>query len=632
MRAFTTLKTKLLCLLLSVSLIASSVTACGTGNDSKLPTDDKNTSESSSAVSDSTQSESSATSESLQPSESSAEVSEEALAEQERFSAYTRELFLESALDNTINLHYTLADPEGFGITEYPITLGSFEEWTEEDILTDLDEMSVELKTYDYSLLTDEQKMTYDILIHYIDTERLGASMSLYYEPLGPTTGAATQLPITFAEYKFYREQDVIDYLRLLPMLKDYFDSIMALQRRRADAGLFMTEATLDANLEICANFVANPENNFLITSFTSRMEKIDWLDDQKKADYIAQNTAIVHDSIIPAFNALSDALEAMRGSCTEDGGLARLPQGKEYFTYLMESRIGSDRDVSEMVELLESYQMNQLTRLQALFSANPALAQQFDSFEYTYTDPEAALNYLKNCISEDYPEIPETSFTINYVEKELEEVMSPAFYMIPPLDRYLENTIYINNGSVDDDTIFTTLAHEGYPGHLYQNVYFNSNNSEPLRSMLSYLGYSEGWSTYVENESYAYDPKITDALAEAYALNSSVILSVYALLDICINYLGWDRAQTGDYVEQFFGEQPAEVINEIYDAIAGDPCYYLAYHGGYIEILELRSIAETTLGDNFNLKEFHKFFLDLGECPFSLANQRLADWLEDQK
>jgi len=614
MRNHSTLKNRLLCLLLALSLISASLTACQSGKGSDPSTESTQPS--------ATQPVTSAPTDEIDP---------EALshAEQERFTAYTYDLFLESVLDNTVNLHYTLADPESFGITEYPITLGSFEAWTEEDILNDLDEMSVELSTYDYELLTDEQKMTYDILRHYIDTERSGASLSLYYEPLGPTTGAATQLPITLAEYKFYREQDIKDYLRLLPMLKDYFDSIMALQQRRADAGLFMTEATLDANLEICANFVANPENNFLITSFASRMKKIDWLDDQAKAAYIAQNTAIVNDAIIPAFNTLADALEAMRGSCTEDGGLARLPEGTEYFTYLMEARIGPDRSVEEMVDLLETYQIKQLTELQNLFSSNPELATLFGKFKYTYTEPEAALNYLKDKIAEDYPEIPDTTFTINYVEKELEEVLSPAFYMIPPLDRYLENTIYINNGSVDKSTIFTTLAHEGYPGHLYQNVYFNSNNTEPLRSMLSYLGYSEGWATYVENESYGYDPKISRSLAKAYALNSSVTLSVYAILDICINYLGWDRLQTGDYVAQFFGKQSDAVINEIYDAIAGDPCYYLAYHGGYIEILEMRKIAEATLGKNFSLKEFHKFFLDLGECPFSLANQRLADWLE---
>jgi uncharacterized protein (DUF885 family) len=202
---------------------------------------------------------------------------------------------------------------------------------------------------------------------------------------------------------------------------------------------------------------------------------------------------------------------------------------------------------------------------------------------------------------------------------------------MIPPLDRYEENTIYINNGSVDEDTLFNTLAHEGYPGHLYQNVYFNSQNTEPLRQVLSYTGYSEGWATYVEYESYGYAPNVNADLARFWSLNSSITLSVYAALDIGINYEGWSRTETGSYIAQFFGQQSDSVVNEIYETLAGDPCYYLCYYGGYLEILEMRDIAEIALGDSFNLKEFHRFVLDLGECPFDLANQRLADWIETQ-
>ncbi len=604
MQRHPSLKTRLLCLILALSMVL--MTACSP----KTPDAGKTTEA---------------------PVETDAGTAA-ARAEQERFSAYTNDLFLESILDNTVNLHYTLSDPESYGITEYPITLGSYEEYTEEDILNDLDEMSVELATYDYSLLTDDQKMTYDILQHHIDTERGASDLVLYTEPLGPVTGAATQIPIVLAEYSFYREQDVIDYLQLLPHIQEYFESIIAFEERRADAGLFMPEFVLDANVDICADFLENRDQNYLILSFASRLESADWLDEQKKADYIEQNRNIVFDSVFPAFEYLSSSLESMRDFCAPEGGLCRLPEGKRYFAYMMESSLGPDRTVEEMLELIETYQQTQLNKMFTILQSVPELQTSLDSFGFTLTDPEGILNYLKDKISDDFPEIPDTSYTVKYVEKELEEVMSPAFYMIPPIDRYLENTIYINNGSVDKTTLFTTLAHEGYPGHLYQNVYFKNKNSEPLRSMLSYKGYSEGWATYVEACAYSYDPKVNKNLLTIMSLNNTVTLSIYAALDICINYLGWDRAQTEEYIEQFFGDVESEVVDEIYNAIAGDPCNYLAYHGGYLEIMEMRSIAEATLDKDFNLKEFHRFVLDLGECPFSLANNRLADWLEAQE
>lgn len=609
MRNHTSLKTRLLCLFLILSMLT--LTACDSQN-----IDSGNSTESS-GVSD--------------PSKASPDDHVDPRKEQERFSAFTYDVFLESVLANTINLHYTIADPESYGITEYPITLGSYEVWTEEDILADLDEMAVELATYHYNVLTEEQQMTYDLLQHYIETERDAADLYLYGEPLGPTTGAATQLPITMAEYKFYCEQDIKDYLQLLPLMQGYFESIIAFEEARIAAGLFMSEATLDANLEICADFVENPEKNFLITSFASRLEKVDWLDDQAKADYIEQNRTIVMDSVFPAYDYLASALEDLRQHCTIDGGLAELPEGQEYFAYLMASRIGPDRTVEEMLQLIEEYQQSQIMQMSILMYRNPELETAANTFGFTMTEPAEILDYLKEKIAADYPEIPDTSYTIKYVEKELEEVLSPAFYMIPPLDRYLENTIYINNGSVDSGSLFSTLAHEGYPGHLYQNVYFNSNNTEPLRSMLSYLGYSEGWATYVENEAYAYDPSIDSDLLNMMALNNSITLSIYAALDIYINYEGWDREATNDYLSQYF-ELDKATSDLIYDTIAGDPCYYLAYHGGYLEIMEMRAVAEATLGDDFNLKEFHQFVLDLGECPFSIANQRLADWLETKE
>jgi len=560
------------------------------------------------------------------PSDPTGEVAE---AEQERFSQFTDDLFIETILSNTINLHYSLSEPENFGITEYPITFGDNELWDEQMLLDELTELTTELRTYDYSLLNDDQQMMYDILNHYIETETVGIPLYLYSEPLGIFTGAATQIPITLAEYSFYREQDIKDYLELLPQLKSYFELLISMEERRAESGLFMAEFTLDANIKSCEQFLENRENNYLISSFVSRLEKIDWLDEQTKADYIKQNQKIVTETVFPAFTYLADTLKGMRDKCSPDGGLATLPKGKEYFTYLMNTRLGSDRTPRELLTLIEEYQQEQLQQMLFIMQENPSVETALNSFSFSMTDPDRILKFLKDKISEDFPDIPETSYTINYVQKELEDVLSPAFYMIPPLDRYLENTIYINNGSLDETSLFSTLAHEGYPGHLYQNVYFHSKNTIPLRSVFSFLGYSEGWATYVECEAYAYDPEVNKSLLNVMSLNNSITLSVYAALDIYINYEGWTRQQTADYLARFFGTLDSSVTNEIYNSIAGDPCYYLAYHGGYLEILEMRRIAEATLGNEFNLKEFHQFVLDLGDCPFSLANQRLMEWLE---
>lgn len=81
---------------------------------------------------------------------------------------------------------------------------------------------------------------------------------------------------------------------------------------------------------------------------------------------------------------------------------------------------------------------------------------------------------------------------------------MNPAFYMIPPVDVTDSNVIYLNNSQITDNlTLFTTLAHEGYPGHLYQQSAFSATKPDPLRQTMNFLGYVEGWATYAENMSY---------------------------------------------------------------------------------------------------------------------------------
>ena len=92
----TSLRTRLFCFLLMISLTCGSLTACRSEYDNDPSTENTNASEIPTTASDSTE-----------PSESSDPVPEEALAERERFSSYTHDLFLESVLDNTVNLHYT---------------------------------------------------------------------------------------------------------------------------------------------------------------------------------------------------------------------------------------------------------------------------------------------------------------------------------------------------------------------------------------------------------------------------------------------------------------------------------------------------------------------------------------------
>ena len=231
----------------------------------------------------------------------------------------------------------------------------------------------------------------------------------------------------------------------------------------------------------------------------------------------------------------------------------------------------------------------------------------------------ERILEKLKKGIGTAFPEIPKTSLRIKYVPEEMQEHLSPAFYMIPAIDYTEENVIYVNQTQMRDDlALFTTLAHEGYPGHLYQTIFFESTNPDPIRSILNFGGYVEGWATYAEMCSYYLMP-LSKTQAAILQKNSSVILALYALADMGIHYEGWSRMDTVEFYARY-GIKDAETVDKIYNLILGSPGNYLKYYIGYIKFLELKK--EWIKSGNQSQKEFHKAVLSVGPAPFEIVGK----------
>ena len=146
----------------------------------------------------------------------------------------------------------------------------------------------------------------------------------------------------------------------------------------------------------------------------------------------------------------------------------------------------------------------------------------------------------------------PEVGFTIKSVHPSLEEYTAPAFYLTPPLDDISQNCIYINQSKGDTKLkLYTTLAHEGFPGHLYQNVMERSSGLSSIRSLFGSSGYAEGWATYVEMQSFYYadvDPKVAAYLQK----NQAALLSLYATADMGIHKDGWTLRDTVDFFASY--------------------------------------------------------------------------------
>ena len=233
--------------------------------------------------------------------------------------------------------------------------------------------------------------------------------------------------------------------------------------------------------------------------------------------------------------------------------------------------------------------------------------------------EAEQILEQLKEGSKTAFPEPPQTKLEVKYVPEAMEEHLSPAFYMIPAIDNSQQNVIYINRARMGNDmTLFTTLAHEGYPGHLYQTIYYESTHPDPIRSLLDFGGYVEGWATYAEMGSY-YLMGLSKEQATLLQKNASIILALYALADIGIHYDGWSVEDTEAFFKNY-GITDKDAVGEIYKLILGSPANYLKYYIGYVEFLELKKMWVDEKGKDFLQKEFHSAVLKIGPAPFEIV------------
>ncbi len=537
----------------------------------------------------------------------------------QKFEEYTKELFCSEVASNTINLHYTLKNPEDYGITGSEVSLGSFESDTDM-IKASAENMWQSLQKFSYDGLDLQNRITFDILGYQIKTIERNADYILYEEPLGLVSGVQTQLPVVLSEYRFYDRQDVETYLELLEMTEDYFDSLIKFEREKAEKGLFMADYALDTVLDQCRAFLDMGDGNYLYSTFADRVKDVKELTKEEISDYIQDNALAVSDYIFPAYEKLISVLEELRGTGENEKGLVYLPDGADYYELVVRQSTGSDRSVEEMEDLTRRQMTDDLEAMEQVLGITTEEAQEAAA-AMTQDSAELILSKLQDGIKEAFPEAPDTALEIKYVPEEMEEHLSPAFYMIPAIDNTEENVIYINRAHMNDDlTLFTTLAHEGYPGHLYQTVYYENTDPDPIRSVMDFGGYVEGWATYAEMGSYYLTP-LSKEQAVLLQKNSSIILGLYALADMGIHYEGWSRMDTVAFFSNY-GITDAETIERIYELIIGSPGNYLKYYIGYVEFLELKKDWAEEKGTGFSQKEFHEAVLEVGPAPFDIVEK----------
>ena len=543
-----------------------------------------------------------------------------------QFRTFTRSLFQTEVSANTISLHYTLRSPSDYGIADIPATYGSL---SSDSVAAKASVRNVlsSLQEFDPDTLSSENALTFKILDTYLKNASTGTDYLLYQEPLGPVSGIHTQLPVLLSEYSFYDTQDVETYLALLKETPSYFDSVIRFEQKKAASGLFMPDYQADSVLDTCQSFIDMGKENYLVSTFNERIASLDLLPENKKDSFQKENMKLVTEEIYPAYQNLITAIKSLKGKGMNEQGLSYFPYGKKYYEYLVRQTTGCNESISRLRLMTRAQILEDLSAMQkVLFPADAALTQ---ASVLEQTSPDSMLDDLRSKITDTFPEIPDVDFQVKYVPESMQDYLSPAFYMIPAIDNLTENVIYINNGQTASGlNLYTTLAHEGYPGHLYQTVYFSASEPDPIRSILDFGGYVEGWATYAEMMSYYLAP-LPKTEASLLQKNSSVILGLYALADMGIHYDGWSITDTVRFFSDY-GINDPNAVQSVYKLIIGSPANYLKYYIGYLKFYELKKEMADAMGNQFSQKEFHRAVLDVGPAPFEIVYDEVEKNLLD--
>ncbi len=552
----------------------------------------------------------------------------------EKFDAFVEELPAQFISNDNYSLNLLFNDPQAYGFEE-ELYVWPYSDWEDyEGAGQEAEELLAQLHRFNRERLDSSQRLTYDMLEDYLERSQLTND---YYDLdnsyLGSFTGFQAEIPVLLNEFKFNRRSDLDSYFNLLETAEETFLRYAALEKERLEHGAGMSQVTLDAVIGQCEAFAAE-ENPFLIESINAKIDGMDFLSPSEKIEMKTRNEFLLKNDFLNAYRTLGEELSKLEGR-KEELGLSSLPDGKAYYEALIRQKTGADLTVEEARTYAQEHLQKYATEFQELLAADPSLYERFLEADLVFADfttAEENLDYLEQAVQADFPPVASLNYNVIPVPEAMQENFSPAAYVSNPIDAPLDTpeSIYLNGDY--DQSLFPTMAHEGYPGHMYQSAYFTGLQMPAVRYFMEYTGYTEGWAVYVENHIVRYAPENRDLL-ELWAVNQQAAQMYLCLMEIGVHEDGWDRARFAqEYRDVFGAEIPDEVCGGMFELILEMPGYYLQYFltGALFE--DCYDRAEESLGEAFSPADYHKMVLDLGSVSFEILERQVDSYIQTNR
>lgn len=532
---------------------------------------------------------------------------------EESFSDFEDELFQEMMSEDYTTLHFSLRDYQKYGIEKPDVNIGDASWDDYEDSVEDCDEYLKKLQSFDYDSLSETEQKDYRTIAFYLERNKELNSYPYFDWAFNSAEGVIDNLLTTFTEFVFYEKEDIDDYLATLASVPAYLDQCLENTKKQAAKGYFLTDAMLKATEDAIEKFVDKKDDNELIKIFNENIDAFDGLSAEKKEAYKKKNQEIVLNAYIPSYEKVAEELQKLKGSRKADYNVSSLDGGSEYYAALARYKTSIDADVETILDICTQYIEKSVDELYDIMQNHSEVTEETLDFD----SAEDVLSYLEGHLDA-FPVLDKVYYNVQYLDPSVANDSIVAYYLSPPVDDMRDNVIKINGNNVSDVIdLYTTLAHEGFPGHLYQTNYYIQQQPSLLRTQLTMMGYQEGWGMFAEGQAL-HVSGLSEYASEYQKINIELNYVLSAAVDLGVNGLGWSTKDVSKYLDRL--DLNGSIAKDLYDFATLQPGTILPYGVGIAMFELLENKAKNALGNDFDQKAFNEVLLNDGNRPFEVV------------
>ena len=545
------------------------------------------------------------------------------------FDEFLDQIFIEGMEADYLSMHYTVIDYKSYGIEKPELTVGSVEYADDPDISDYVDQIE-RLQSFDYDSLSYRQQYDYEVLEYSLLETLAGTMYSKYDQLFTGGTDTFSNIITNFDEFIFYDKEMVDDYMVLLADVDRYIEDCYTYTAKQAENGLYMTDYSIDYALDYVDGYCSKVDDNTLITSFNNRIEEADFLSAEEKEAYKAQNEKIVKEEIIPVYSKAFDEFEKYYGKATVDTNrLSNIDKDYAELVFILNSsnNIPVEDMLEDAKERMDDYIALFNTAVEDQDNINDFYSVYYGTIEPLGGSNEDILEFLANNYSKNYPDVGKINYNISYLDASSASDSIIAYYMPSPLDDLSQNVIRVNPNNTGDDYLnsYSTIAHEGIPGHLYEHVHYYLTEPHNFRSTQSFIGYTEGFACYSQTNAFDYLP-VSKGCKDIMFLQDFGSYILVAIIDMGVNCFNWSEDDVAQYMNEagYNGDYAAELMEDVIDRVG----VFNRYGIGFLNFRALHDYATDALGDKFDEVAFNTAITNNGPLPFNILKEEVNEYI----